>query len=112
MKALQPAGHGKDLSRIQLKIPLNCFKDWDQLRREVGDLHDWKCERCDKQLLFPSQQAPKRESYQLRANVHHKDRDRTNSEWENLELLCPSCHLGEHKKERFISAPPGQLSLF
>ena len=28
--------------------------------------------------------------------VHHKDRDRKNNSLENLELLCPNCHMEEH----------------
>lgn len=28
--------------------------------------------------------------------VHHKDRDRTNNELSNLEILCPNCHALEH----------------
>ena len=28
--------------------------------------------------------------------VHHKDRDRSNNELENLEILCPNCHAIEH----------------
>jgi len=28
--------------------------------------------------------------------VHHKDRNRSNNELENLELICPNCHLEEH----------------
>lgn len=28
--------------------------------------------------------------------VHHKDRDRTNNELSNLELLCPTCHEVHH----------------
>ena len=28
--------------------------------------------------------------------VHHIDRDRTNNELENLEILCPNCHQVEH----------------
>ena len=28
--------------------------------------------------------------------VHHKDRNRTNSAIENLEVLCPTCHAIEH----------------
>jgi 5-methylcytosine-specific restriction endonuclease McrA len=28
--------------------------------------------------------------------VHHRDRDRTNNLQENLEVLCPNCHLWEH----------------
>lgn len=31
---------------------------------------------------------------------HHKDRDRSNNEPTNLEVLCTSCHTLEHAKER------------
>jgi 5-methylcytosine-specific restriction endonuclease McrA len=30
-------------------------------------------------------------------DVHHRDRDRTNNEPENLEVLCPNCHAIEHR---------------
>ena len=29
--------------------------------------------------------------------VHHKDRDRNNSDISNLEILCANCHMKEHK---------------
>lgn len=32
--------------------------------------------------------------------VHHKDRDRTNNELENLEVICPNCHKLEHAGNR------------
>lgn len=28
--------------------------------------------------------------------VHHKDRNRNNNDIDNLELLCPNCHMWEH----------------
>lgn len=28
--------------------------------------------------------------------VHHKDRDRSNNNLDNLETLCPNCHMWEH----------------
>lgn len=40
--------------------------------------------------------------------VHHKDRDRSNNDISNLELLCPTCHDEEHflaKDGRFQSLP-------
>lgn len=30
--------------------------------------------------------------------VHHKDRDHTNNDLSNLEVLCPNCHSIEHNK--------------
>jgi 5-methylcytosine-specific restriction endonuclease McrA len=43
----------------------------------------YQCNRCqyaDKRILV----------------VHHKDRDRTNNNLSNLEILCPNCHAIEH----------------
>lgn len=33
-------------------------------------------------------------------HVHHKDRNRTNNELHNLELICPNCHYEEHYLKR------------
>lgn len=32
--------------------------------------------------------------------VHHRDRNRANNNWQNLEVLCPNCHLAEHYKAK------------
>jgi hypothetical protein len=32
--------------------------------------------------------------------VHHRDRNRTHNDEENLELLCPNCHYEEHYLEK------------
>lgn len=32
--------------------------------------------------------------------VHHKDRNREHNDLDNLELLCPNCHYGEHYLEK------------
>jgi hypothetical protein len=32
--------------------------------------------------------------------VHHKDRNKTYNELENLELICPNCHAEEHYLEK------------
>jgi len=32
--------------------------------------------------------------------VHHKNRDRSNNNLENLELICPNCHCEEHYSEK------------
>lgn len=48
------------------------------------------CERCNY------------DKYQI-LQVHHKDRNRANSNLDNLELICPNCHYEEHylKKTAF-----------
>lgn len=32
-------------------------------------------------------------------HVHHRDRNRANNAFENLELICPNCHAEEHYLE-------------
>jgi hypothetical protein len=32
--------------------------------------------------------------------IHHKNRDRTDNKRENLEYLCPNCHVLEHYKDK------------
>lgn len=44
-------------------------------------------------------------------HVHHKDRDKSNGDLSNLEILCPSCHMSEHHgrgeyEQICISLPP------
>ncbi len=46
-----------------------------------------KCERCDYN------------KYEI-LHVHHKDRDRSHNDLENLELICPNCHYEEHLLEK------------
>jgi hypothetical protein len=45
-----------------------------------------KCNRCKKELPKPILQ------------IHHKDRNRDNNNLNNLEVLCPNCHVMEHYK--------------
>lgn len=42
--------------------------------------------------------------------VHHKDRDETNWNDDNLESLCNECHEAEHKSERFGRAKTNMIS--
>lgn len=52
-------------------------------------------------LMFSSVDNPKCEEcgYNniLALEVHHKDRDRTNNELDNLQILCCNCHTIKHK---------------
>lgn len=32
--------------------------------------------------------------------THHKDRNRSNNDINNLELICPNCHFEEHYLEK------------
>lgn len=33
-------------------------------------------------------------------HLHHRDRDRSNNDFSNLELICPNCHYEEHYLEK------------
>ena len=45
------------------------------------------CERCGYDI------------YEI-LQVHHKDRNRKNVNFDNLELICPNCHAKEHFLEK------------
>lgn len=48
---------------------------------------DGCCERCKKDLSQVNR---------WHWVVHHKDHNHSNHEWDNLELLCKTCHATEH----------------
>ena len=58
--------------------------EWRKISREFRASKDYKCERC-------KVQAKERGDYKW-WDAHHKDRDRTNDDWSNLECLCIVCH--------------------
>jgi hypothetical protein len=61
----------------------NGISGWNY--REVARKHHpKKCNRCGYEELPGI------------LRVHHKDRDRSNSDPENLEILCPNCHEIDH----------------
>ena len=41
-------------------------------------------------------------------HIHHKDKNRNNNSLENLQVLCPSCHVLKHVKDRKkrVNFPP------
>jgi hypothetical protein len=39
------------------------------------------------------------DKYQI-LEIHHKDKDRSNNNLDNLEIICPNCHAGEHYLEK------------
>lgn len=54
---------------------------------------NWYCNRChaDLRTIVHTKEGHGKWS------VHHKDEDRTNQKFENLELLCVTCHNNHHK---------------
>lgn len=65
------------------------LKDWSQytrvekLKPHLIQKRGHKCELCSKKSWLKRP---------IPLEVHHKDGDRTNNEYDNLQLLCPNCH--------------------
>ncbi len=82
--------HCANINRTGIKYTGIRLKDKviDQRRLKIRLLaqRGSKCERCD---------YDKPEILQ----VHHKDRNRKNSDLANLALICPNCHYEEHHLE-------------
>ena len=57
-------------------------------RKIARSSHPNKCNRCGYDDILGI------------LRVHHRDRDRTNSDPRNLEILCPNCHEIEHYLSR------------
>ena len=77
--------------RIGIKYKLNRPKDkvksYQGLKIRLLKQRGKKCERCGYS------------KYEI-LQVHHKDKNRSNNELNNLELICPNCHFEEHYLEK------------
>jgi len=65
------------------------LKDWSQyskVERLKPHLIKEKGHKCEKCLLTEWQ------NYPIILEVHHKNEDRTNNNFDNLQLLCCNCH--------------------
>lgn len=77
--------NAKGVKDSQYKSGISLF--CNERRYVVKDLSR-VCTRCKKDLEMATR-------YEW--CVHHIDHDRTNNEYDNLELLCKSCHQIEHE---------------
>jgi predicted nucleic acid-binding Zn ribbon protein len=74
---------------IKYKIgrPRDNIKNQYALKLRLIEKRGDVCERCDYNKTDILQ-------------IHHKDRDRSNNNLENLELICLNCHYEEHLLKR------------
>jgi hypothetical protein len=71
---------------IQYKInsPRDKAKSQATLKARLLEIRDKKCERCEYD-----------DNHRI-LQIHHRDRNRSNNTFDNLELICPNCHCEEH----------------
>ncbi len=79
----------KNRAGIKYKIgsPHDKVKYQKGLKLRLLEVRGLKCERCDYK------------KYEI-LQVHHKDRNRSNNDLSNLQLICPNCHYEEHFLEK------------
>ena len=81
-------------NRVGVRYKINRPKDKVVTLRRVKirllDVRGKSCQRCgyDKSEIL---------------QVHHKNRNRTNNHFRNLELLCPNCHYEEHYRKEKVA---------
>ena len=73
--------------KYKLGRPHDKVKDQRMLKLRLMNQRGRSCERCGY------------DKYEI-LQVHHKNRDRTNNDLANLELICPNCHYEEHYLEK------------
>ena len=73
--------------KYKINSPHDKVKSQNALKVQLLRARGKNCERCGYNKLEILQ-------------VHHKNRDRGNSDLDNLELICPNCHYEEHYLEK------------
>jgi len=73
--------------KYKLNQPRSKVRAHKALKIRLLKIRGKKCEKCGYN---------KHEVLQ----IHHKDRNRSNNEIENLELICPNCHFEEYYLEK------------
>lgn len=69
--------------KYKINSPRDKVKSGKAIKLRLTELRGNKCERCGYN------------KYEI-LQVHHKDRNRSNNNLTNLELICPNCHYEEH----------------
>ena len=79
--------------------------DQGRLRREILVTRArFECERCQCRITT----SPRPRGFSRRAELHHRKPLSEGGEHspENVEMLCRSCHIGHHRRERVKRLAP------
>lgn len=75
-----------DLSIVAPNLEANYPKNWSQIAQARKEYRKWQCELCSFRLVDSGL-----------IQVHHIDRDKSNNEKLNLQVLCAVCHGEQHR---------------
>jgi hypothetical protein len=88
-------------------------ENWNQIATAIKQQSGYCCQRCGMQCLPPGRgyrHLSRRVRSKYTAQVHHRDRQPSNNNPDNLVALCTGCHLHYHQGQKG-NITPGQLSL-
>ncbi len=88
-KTCSRACSNKNRAGIEYKIrrSLDKIRSQEIIKVRLIEVRGMKCELCGYK------------KHEI-LHIHHKDRNRSNNNFENLELICPNCHYEKHYLER------------
>ena len=88
-------------------------ENWNQIATQIKQRSGYCCQRCGMQCLPPGRgyrHLSRKIRSKYTAQVHHRDRQPSNNNPNNLVALCTGCHLSYHQGQKG-NITPGQLSL-
>lgn len=86
--------------------PFYTSKTWIRCRTAYAKSVGGLCERCLKRGLYNPGRIVHHKVYISPENIHN---EAVTLNWDNLELLCRSCHELEHKSERRYTVVDGRV---
>ena len=74
--------------KYKLGRPKDKVEEIRSIKTRLFSVRGEKCERCgyDKSEIL---------------QVHHKDKNRRNNDFKNLEIVCPNCHFEDHYIKKY-----------
>lgn len=70
-----------------MRRPNDKVRAQEIIKKRLIEMRGMKCELCGYH------------KYEI-LHIHHKDRNRLNNSFDNLELVCPNCHYEKHYVEK------------
>ena len=74
-----------------IRRPNDKVRNQQIIKDRLMEIRGMKCESCTYH------------KYEI-LHIHHKDRNRENNDFDNLELLCPNCHYERHHTEKNLKS--------